>query len=1127
MIQVPLHTQSPRFWLLAFVLSGFAVAALPESTGADLDRRAVPPLTYYTAFGDYYDGEYRDALKRFQEEWRGAIKNVQTRWIDSICYHTMMGECYYQMGELDQALEQYTAALRLYLTFPDWMIRVQFPTTIRPDNTNAFRQPTWGVSGRNAQLGQFPTSMLMGQGRIDNNAPFRQGGVVQAPILFSVNVQEIVRCTALAIRRRTELLGPVAQYDPITSDLIAELTRRPGPPNHWSQAWVEIPLALALIAGGKEAEALPLLNRSVVVAGQYDHPLTCVALFELGRMSLLRGNYPEAVKLFEEASYAAVAFDDYGMVEESLRNAALGHLLANRRVFYAPLAPAGQWARAKNGRQLETSLLLCGAENHVVLGQSREAAAALEQARALIGRRTMGAGRIGGRLNYLAATVQFQQRNISAGADALAAAVAYLRRGSHWLFQIRMVDQRFTSGQVNTRDAITPRTAMEVYGLLLRDPQPIDWAMDPMESLAVLVTPHPGPFEHWFLVALNRKEFETAIEIADRARRHRFYSSLPLGGRLESLRWILEAPDAALEAEALRQRQDLLAQYPVYQQLSQQARQVRAKLEAMPLVAEDAEALRQQTKIFEELAAASLKQEAVLREIAVRREPAQMVFPPLRSTKELQENMPAGTALLTFFSAGGDMYGFLINQERYTYWRLKNPSVLAKQIVAVLREMGQFEQNREVTFKELDAPAWRDSAHALLAAILEGSQADLSQSFPELVIVPDGLLWYVPFEALQVQIGDQLLPLISRMRVRYAPTASLAVPDARGRSPVAKTAVVLGKLYPRHDDTVAQTAFEEFAGVIPGSVAVKGPLLPATSSLYGTLIDRLIVLDDIVLPDANPYSWSPIQLDRGKPGSALGDWLALPWGGPSVVVLPGFHTAAETALKKFDRTAPGAEVFLSVCGLLASGTRTVLLSRWRTGGQSSFDLVREFTQELPHTSPADAWQRAVLVASDTRVNPDREPRIKEPGDGPLPKATHPFFWAGYMLVDSGVPAGPAEAGKDEPVLKLKAPGEAQPKPKEPKAPGPAEEKPAEKPVTGLHNTSQRFPFWIKPFPRFLTECHYHATRLPIDSAGLLAVGVARRNRVGRQRRSGRPRQGHRGQAHRQHAHGPGRGDPAV
>ena len=101
-----------------------------------------------------------------------------------------------------------------------------------------------------------------------------------------------------------------------------------------------------------------------------------------------------------------------------------------------------------------------------------------------------------------------------------------------------------------------------------------------------------------------------------------------------------------------------------------------------------------------------------------------------------------------------------------------------------------------------------------------------------------------------------------------------------------------------------------------------------------------------------------------KARHSLNDWISLPWGGPDQIILPGYHTVAEDALKRMNRLAPGNEVFLSVCGLMASGARTVLLSRWRSGGQSSYDLVREFAQELPHTSPADAWQRAVLLAAD-------------------------------------------------------------------------------------------------------------------------------------------------------------------
>jgi len=86
---------------------------------------------------------------------------------------------------------------------------------------------------------------------------------------------------------------------------------------------------------------------------------------------------------------------------------------------------------------------------------------------------------------------------------------------------------------------------------------------------------------------------------------------------------------------------------------------------------------------------------------------------------------------------------------------------------------------------------------------------------------------------------------------------------------------------------------------------------------------------------------------------------------------------------------------------MSSGARTILISRWRTGGQSSIELVSEFAQELSHTSPAEAWQRSVQVAADTPIEPDQEPRVKKNSVGETPKAGHPFFWAGYMLVDSG------------------------------------------------------------------------------------------------------------------------------
>ena len=80
-----------------------------------------------------------------------GIRTAQSRWIDSICYETMIGECHYEMGQLDQALECYTNAVQLAAAFPDWMLRVTFPA-IQPAGASV--QP--GCPGAPARGGQNP-----------------------------------------------------------------------------------------------------------------------------------------------------------------------------------------------------------------------------------------------------------------------------------------------------------------------------------------------------------------------------------------------------------------------------------------------------------------------------------------------------------------------------------------------------------------------------------------------------------------------------------------------------------------------------------------------------------------------------------------------------------------------------------------------------------------------------------------------------------------------------------------------------------------------------------------------------------------------------------------------------------
>ena len=79
-------------------------------------------------------------------------------------------------------------------------------------------------------------------------------------------------------------------------------------------------------------------------------------------------------------------------------------------------------------------------------------------------------------------------------------------------------------------------------------------------------------------------------------------------------------------------------------------------------------------------------------------------------------------------------------------------------------------------------------------------------------------------------------------------------------------------------------------------------------------------------------------------------------------------------------------------------------------------------QEMPTTTAADAWQRAVTLTSESRLKIEAEPRIEHAQIDDIPKASHPFFWAGCMLVNSGSPPPKPEPRPPAAVKKPPKPG---------------------------------------------------------------------------------------------------------
>ncbi|HEV3021287.1 MAG TPA: hypothetical protein VGX76_02425, partial [Pirellulales bacterium] len=437
------------------------------SPGAMGQQQPVPPPSYFAVHAGFYDGDYRAALGGYTVAAQNGIVNGLTlqKWIDSICYLTMMGECHYQLGNYDPALVSYTAALNLYLASPNWLIQVQFPPTgVLPAKPTQLTLTPWHMPTRKALVGDYPTYVSIMQGQINNNAAVIQGGVVTPPVLMSIGAQEIVRCTCLAIRRRTELLGPVSAHDRITAALLQKLTPRPAAPNHWSEAWVDVELGLAYAAAGKDKQATQALQRGELVLGMYDHALTGTVLLELGRLSLKGGDLVAADRYFREATCSAAQFGDYGVMEEAFRYGTITHLVSRGPEVYPPLPAAILWAKRQGLRHLQTSLLICAAENQCLMGSPQMAAGGLAQAGTTMVHSDMPLAKVGARFNFTRAMTTFQLGNVADGEAALALAMTFQGHGSIWLYHMGMVDELWKKG------VFQDRAATDLFQFVLREP---------------------------------------------------------------------------------------------------------------------------------------------------------------------------------------------------------------------------------------------------------------------------------------------------------------------------------------------------------------------------------------------------------------------------------------------------------------------------------------------------------------------------------------------------------------------------------------------------------------------------------------------------------------------------------
>lgn len=983
----------------------------------------LPRTEYFGIFPQYFQGDYNGTLRNLRSYATGAFRDPDF-FLDSVCYWTMAGECHFRVGNYQEAIANYQNAMDLYLKLQAWPTRIADPAATFPEDASAARRAasvTWGQSVRSPRYGSFENTIgiLLGQSNAQNEQALRGGGTVDPARIRGVYIAEVMRCVATAIYRMQIIKGPACEVDPVTRRIATGLSGQGG--QTLPAAFQGVTRGIALFSQNDRVNARTMLTGSLQIGG-LDHPLTPIALLTLGHIAAGDQNWGEAGQLYLEASIAGAAFGQADIVEEAMHFAATLHGSQRSGTPLPALSQVAEWARRERYYSLQASVSVDAAMLAAESGDARACADILDQAASSLRRDDLSKTAIQTRGLYARAAGLYIKGDVGGGDKAFLDYMDHAARTSLWLFRIGMCDQAIQD------NGITERDAEVLYERLLVEPVDIDWLARPVDTMAYLATPHHQSMIRWFQIALARKSEERAIEIAELIRRQRFFSALPMGGRLMSLRWLLEAPDEALSENGKKQKQELLVRYPQWKDLSGQAAALLKELEALPIAtANNSPERTSQKKLLDSLAGIVNQQETLIRKLSMMREPAELAFPRPLKIPEIQQRLSPDQMMVMYLKAGDSYHVMSLSKDRYQIEGTILARDLERKIGELLKQIGVGEKSAVYEAGLLAGDEWQETARALSAMVFPGSAPDRFATARELIVVPDGLLWYLPFEILQKGSAGQTSNLIDSVQIRYAPIASLGVPDERVSRRFGKEAIVAKRNFNRDNPEQITAAVEEMQRLIPGIEPLEETML-LPSSIASSLVDQLVVWHDHRDKGSSRegiLGLSPMQVDEGKPGSSLASWMELPWRGVDQFVWTGLSSEVEGSTRN---KADGSDLFMISTALMGSGTRTVLLSRWRVGGQSTLDLSREFLQELPRLSASEAWQRSVRLFREAELDLSAESRVREEKlEKPL-TGQAPFFWSGYLLIDGGDSSAGSTSDPDAegPPAENAAPEEKQP-----------------------------------------------------------------------------------------------------
>ena len=335
------------------------------------------------------------------------------------------------------------------------------------------------------------------------------------------------------------------------------------------------------------------------------------------------------------------------------------------------------------------------------------------------------------------------------------------------------------------------------------------------------------------------------------------------------------------------------------------------------------------------------------------------------NVRELQKSLPADTLLLEYFISGEQIILFGLTKETIWSHYFELSAAEAKELLGQYRfQINKFSYG--AAYRRQYADTLLKTTNHTLQGLFDGLIGPVFDRLtkPNLIIIPHGVLHYIPFHALY----DGEYYLIDHKSISYAPSATILFRLLNQRdTAVSSSPTIIGL----DDPTIpfAQQEAEYIAALFPDA---KLYLADAANMQRmqenGTVSPFLHLATHATFRKDNPLFSALKFADGWLNVNDIYDLNAIP---PLVTL-----SACETGRYQI---AIGDELMGLCRGLISAGARSIIVSLWMVEDAATSKMMQEFYAKL---------QAGKSISTALRV---AQLKIKE-------QNPHPYYWAPFILL---------------------------------------------------------------------------------------------------------------------------------